>query len=185
MGRLLACACLCWAAGSSQARAQVADGPSWPLAAELHLSVLNDLADRSVLSGSFGYALRAGRRWDAWGAFLHIEHDLWVATEFELDVVRGAVNVGVGGEHLYHEGRVRTSIAVGPSILVSDTALDDAGSVGVFVDVRPVALRLPLSPQLALAVDPLTLTIVAPVLVGAALVRVEYRTAVYLEVELR
>ncbi|MDH5671974.1 MAG: hypothetical protein OEZ06_07470 [Myxococcales bacterium] len=173
-----------WSAETACAMPNSESGIAWPVQGELHLSVLSDLADRSALAGSFGYAARFGPRWANWGIFAHVEHDLWLATEFESDVVAGAVNLAIGGEHLYYGRGVRTSLALGASILAYDAALDKAGNVGLFVDFRPVGLRFPLTHALSLGLDPLTLTIVAPVLTGVALVQVEYRTAVYLEVSL-
>ena len=99
-------------------------------------------------------------------------------------IVQGALNVGVGGELLYFEQRARASVAVGPSVLLFDSGLDDAGTTGIFVDVRPVALRWRFHDRVTLQVDPLTFTVVAPVLERIPLVLVEYRTVVGLEFDL-
>lgn len=148
---------------------------------EGHLSLLSDLVGRSLLAGTFGYAGRGGWRFGPWGVFVQVEHNLWVTSELEQDVVTGALNVGVGGELVYADGFVRTSLALGPSVLVFDTALDEAGSTGVFLDLRPVGLRWALDPQWTLGFDPLGFSLVAPVLEGIPLVQVTYRTGLYLE----
>ncbi len=146
---------------------------------EIHASLLSDIADRSILAGTFGYAFRGGVQWRAWEFFIHAEHNLWVATELEAKVVTGAFNLGLGASWSYANGFIRTSAAVGPSILTFDTTLDDAGSVGFFVDLRPVGLRWQLDEHWLLGVDPLAFALVVPVLDGIPLVRVEYRSLGY------
>ncbi|MCA9539087.1 MAG: hypothetical protein KC620_09370 [Myxococcales bacterium] len=153
----------------------------WFAQLEAHGSLLSDVADRSLLAGTFGGAARGGYRWQGWGAFLHIEQDSWLTTDNKTEVVQGAVNIGVGGEYTFAEGFVRTSVAVGPSILLFETVLDDPGSVGVFLDTRPLGLRWTLHEHFALGLDPIGFTVVAPVLDGIPLVQVEYRTALYVE----
>ena len=54
----------------------------------------------------------------------------------------------------------------------------------MFVDVRPVALRWRFHDRVTLQVDPLTFTVVAPVLERIPLVLVEYRTVVGVEFDL-
>lgn len=151
---------------------------------ELHASVLGDAADRSVLNDTFGYAGKLGWRWENVGVFVQGEQNLWGTREFERSIAQGALNVGVGGDLLYFEQRARASIAVGPSLLLFDSGLDDAGTTGIFVDVRPVALRWRFHDRVTLQVDPLTFTVVAPVLERIPLVMVEYRTVVGLEFDL-
>jgi hypothetical protein len=151
---------------------------------ELHASFLSDASDRSLLQDTFGYAGRIGWRWDSFGIFLQGEQNLWDTREFERSIVQGALNLGLGAELLYFEQRARSSVAFGPSILLFDSGLDDAGSTGIFVDVRPVGLRWQFSDRVGLQVDPLTFTVVAPVLEGIPLVMVEYRTVLGLEFDL-
>jgi hypothetical protein len=151
--------------------------------AELHGSLLSDAADKSLLQGTFGYGFRGGWRWSGWGAFLHVEQNLWLSTELENEVVYGVINVGVGGEYTYANGFVRTSVTAGPSILAFDTVLDKAGTTGFFLDFRPVGLRWTVHERIVLGVDPLTFTIVAPVLSGIPLVNVEFRAAFYMETD--
>jgi uncharacterized protein (TIGR03382 family) len=143
---------------------------------EGHASVLSDTPDRSLLASTFGAGLRGGWRFGAWGVFGHVERNWWLSNELDLEVVPGALNLGVGGEYRFLEGFARTSVAVGPSILWYDTALDEKGEVGLFVDVRPLGLRWPLYEGLALAFEPLSFAFVAPVL-GDVPIRLQtYRT---------
>jgi hypothetical protein len=148
---------------------------------EGHASILSNVANWSFLAGSFGYGVRGGYRFKNIGVFAQFEHNLWVATEFDREVVQGAFNIGIGGEVIYANGFVRTSLAIGPSILAFDTYLDEAGTTGIFVDFRPVGLRWPVHKYLIVGLDPITFAFVAPVLGGIPLMYTQYRTMLYLE----
>jgi hypothetical protein len=150
-------------------------------ALEGHFSLLSDVAERSMFQGTFGYGARGGYRWNSWGLFATVEHNLWVASEYETDVVQGAVNIGIGAVFSYARGFVHTSLALGPSILAFDTILDDAGTTGLFIDFRPVGLSWAVHDHLAIGLNPITFALVAPVLGGIPLVYVQYRTIIYLE----
>ena len=149
--------------------------------AELHYSILTDLSDRSNLAPAFGYAFKGGYRWGVVGVFVGFEHDFWVATEFEVRVVRGAYNIAAGLDFTYFEGRAHTSIAFGPSILAFDTPLDEKGSVGWVLDVRPIGLQWDVHRNVRLGLDPISFAIVAPVLDGIPLTQIQYRTTFYVE----
>ncbi|MBW1873104.1 MAG: hypothetical protein JRJ19_13630 [Deltaproteobacteria bacterium] len=82
--------------------------------------------------------------------------------EFENELDLGALNVGVGGEYIYANGLIRSSLAIGPSILLAGTPLDRAGSVGFFLDIRPAGFRFHVHDHLAIGFDPITFSIVAP-----------------------
>jgi len=148
---------------------------------ELHYSILTELADRSDLVPAFGYGLKGGYRWGFVGLFLQFEQDFWIGTEFDVRVTQGAYNIAVGVDFTYFEGRAHTSIAVGPSILAFDTPLDSRGSVGWFLDFRPIGLQWDVHRFVRLGLDPLSFAVVAPSLDGVPLVQIEYRTTFYLE----
>ena len=149
--------------------------------AEGHLSLLSDVPERSVINATMGYALRGGYRWEAWGAFVLVERNHWLPTELSRAAEPGALDVGLGAEYLAAGGRVRLSLAAGPSILWFDTALDGKGTVGLFIDARPAGLRWRLSQHLRLALDPLAVTLVAAVLGQPGIRQLEYRTLLGLE----
>ena len=148
---------------------------------ELHYSILTDLSDRSNLAPAFGYAIKGGYRWGIVGAFVAFEQNFWVATEYEVRVVRGAYNVAAGLDFTYFEGRAHSAIAFGPSILAFDTPLDEKGSVGWILDLRPIGLQWDVHRNVRLGLDPLSFAVVAPVLDGIPLTQIQYRTTFYVE----
>jgi hypothetical protein len=148
---------------------------------EGHMSMFSDIADWSLLAGSFGYAARGGYRWDGLGLFLHLEHNFWVTTEFNQEVVSGAYNIGIGGEIVYADGFIHSSVVFGPSILGYDTPLDRRGKTGLFFELRPMGLRWSVHERVTLGLDPLNIAIVAPVLAGVPLIFIQYRTIFYVE----
>ena len=166
---------------SEPPRAGMVEHPWW-IGAEFHLSALSNLVDKSTLNLAFGYSLKSGYRWRTdWGAYLQAEHNLWTETELEADVRQGVLNIGIGAERLFFRRRMRAALTLGPSILLYETALDDPGTTGLFVDVRPTGIRWELGKSLTLMLDPLTFTVVAPALGGIPLVNIQYRTALALE----
>ena len=150
--------------------------PSWFATAEGHFSLLSDIPGRSYLDITIGYALRGGYRWGPWGLLAQIERNHWLPTELSHDLEPGALNVGIGVERLALHGHLRLSVTAGPSILWFSTALDEKGTVGLFVDLRPAGLRWSPLRRLALVFDPLSLCLVAPVLGSPGIRQLEYRT---------
>lgn len=151
---------------------------------ESQSSLLSDAPEHSVLAQTFGYGGACGARWGDWGLFLLLEHNLWRTSELEDSVVPGAVNLAVGVDFRFANGLVHTTMAAGPSFLAYDTLLDKAGSTGVFVEFRPLGLRIDIGQGFFLGIDPLVFAMVAPVLTGVPLVFVQYRTIGFLEYEL-
>ncbi|WPB79610.1 hypothetical protein KYC5002_10695 [Archangium violaceum] len=152
------------------------------LAVEGYGSLLSGSESSPLLGLNAGWAVRAGASSGRWGAFLHVEQNLWRGTEYGATTVPGALNVGLGAELRFADGRIRSSATLGPSLLLFDTPLDEAGKVGVFAELRPLGLRWAVSRHLQLGLDPLSFAVAAPVLSGIPLVRVQYRTTLSLEV---
>ena len=154
------------------------------IAAEGHASLLSDAPERSFINVTAGYALRGGYQFGRWGLLAQVERNYWLPTELSHDLKPGALNLGVGVEWFAVRDRVRLSLIAGPSILWFDTSLDSKGSVGLFVDLRPMGLRWPLRHRLALVFDPLSLAMVAPVLGDPGILQLEYRTILGIEIVL-
>ena len=153
----------------------------WFAQVEGGVSLFSVAQDKSLLASQFGYGFAGGYRFGAWALYLRVEHNMWLALAGETEVVMGAVNVGVGGEYVFADGLIRSALALGPSILAFDSALDDAGEVGLFLEVRPLGLRWAVHEHLVVGFDPLTFALVMPVLGGIPIVEVQYRTSAYLE----
>jgi len=152
------------------------------VAFEAHLSLLSDVADRSLLASAFGYALsvtaRVGRDWLV-GA--KVEHDLWSTFELEGGIDLGALSIAMVVAKLHLDGRVRTTLSAGPSVLLFDTGLDRRGNVGLYLELRPLGIRWP-RPRATVVLDPLTFAVVAPVLTNIPLVQIQYRTVLQIEI---
>ena len=91
---------------------------------------------------------------------------------------QGTLNLGVGGEMLSGGGLVRTALSVGPSILTRAGDLDQPGTTGFFFDLRPMGLRWLIAERFVLGFDPISLTLMVPVLEGIPLIELEYRTTI-------
>lgn len=142
---------------------------------------VSDVADRALLASGFGYALTAQYRWKrSWVLGVRVEHDVWTRFELGHGVDPGAISAALVASRLGLSDRVRTSLMLGPSFLLFNTGLDDAGSVGLYAEARPLGVLFHFK-HLSLALEPFTLALVAPVLRQIPLVRVSYRSVVQLE----
>jgi hypothetical protein len=149
---------------------------------EGHFSAFSDMANATLLAGTFGYAFKGGYRWSNWGVFGQFEQNMWMApNQIEERVVRGAFNVGVGAEYIYADGLMSTSFTAGPSMLAFRTILDNPGTTGFFFHLRPAGFRWTVHDHLVLALDPLSFAFVAPVLGGIPLIYTQYRTSFAIE----
>ena len=151
------------------------------VSADGHLSLLSDIANSTLLNPTFGWAVKGGYRPGDWGMFLQVEQDLWQSTDTSGNTVLGAMSFALGGEMFFSDGFVRSSVAVGSSTLLFNTVLDEAGSTGIFFDLRPTGLRWYPTEHIAINFDPLSFSIVAPVLSGIPLIQIEYRTVLGVE----
>ena len=149
---------------------------------EGHVSLLSDAPERSFINATMGYGIRVGYRLGGWGLVAQIERNYWLPTELSHAVAPGALNVGLGAEWLPVGGRVRVSATAGPSILWFDSTFDGKGTTGLFVDLRPAGLRWQPNKVVAVAFDPLSLAIVAPVLGSPGILQLEYRTLLGVEI---
>jgi len=152
------------------------------VAFEAHLSLLSDVADRSLLASAFGYALSVTARvGDDWLVGAKVEHDVWSTFELEGGLDLGALSIAMVVAKLHLDGRVRTTVSAGPSVLLFDTGLDRRGNVGLYLELRPLGVRWS-RPRATVVLDPLTFAVVAPVLTNIPLVQIQYRTVLQIEI---
>lgn len=143
------------------------------------------LLNEDQLLSAFSLGLQGGIRRGAWTALAVLELNTWSSPHIDSENTDrvAAINVGVGGELAFAQGLARTAFALGPSILVAETSVDDsAGYVGVFMDVRPVGLRFAFE-GFRMGVDPIAFKVIAPALHGIPLVELQYITCIYAEVD--
>jgi hypothetical protein len=168
---------------AADAEGQLRDeGRPWTLQADVGATLLQRratatsgwrVANAAAIGASFGH------RWGLLDAFLRGEADHW--SEAREDGSRDqvmALNVGPGVGLTYAKDRIRSSLAAGLSVLVVPTDIDPSGSLGVFLDLRPIVVRWPLYARTWIGVCPLSFSLTAPVLTGIPLVQVEYRTSI-------
>lgn len=135
---------------------------------------------RDLVAARWSVGTSIGRRFSRWGFFGLAEFDQTL--DFTLDTqFLSVLNVGFGAEYLNFLGHVRTSLAVGTSILLSDTAIDEAGESGWFIDLRPAGLRWAIADDFVLEFVPVSLDIITPVPAGIPLIVFSYGTLITIE----
>lgn len=146
-----------------------------------HVAALSDTPYEQLVSGGLGYSARVGWRWARWGAFIEGGQAAWFQTGLDRAFDPGVLNVGIGGEYRFHSDRVRTSLSGGTSTLLFDTILDNTGTTGWYLNVRPAGLRWGLNDWMALQFDPLSFEVMQPVTRDERITKLEYQTVLALE----
>ena len=178
---LMLFSCVMLAASSVAAQAETEEPPSfqWVVAPALGSSFLTATVDANMQVLTLNAGVRAGLRLTRWGFFLHTEWAAWQTPTGGGNYTQMALNLGLGVEYVYHDARVRTSLAAGTSTLLRSNELDSAGTTGFFADLRPAGLRWDRGQ--VWGIDPIHLTILIPVLGGIPLVDFQFRTTVSVE----
>ena len=145
----------------------------WVVALETGFS----LAEPSIVVGG-----EVGVRTQDWSILLEVDWNPFISISSSSPVVAGVLNIGAGLERIYAGGLLRSAFFFGTSTLLYRTAFDAPGTTGVFADLIPISIRLPLAKdRLTLRVDPISMHLIAPVLSGLPFLRYEYRHAVSIE----
>src|SRR5512142_2195978 len=63
---------------------------------------------------SLDMAVEAARRWQRFGVLVKVDWNRWVNTQKPPMLTDGTLNIGVGGEFFYFEGRARAALVAGP-----------------------------------------------------------------------
>jgi hypothetical protein len=139
---------------------------------------------REVISPRLNLGVLGGYRFESVGLLADVELDRnWDFTQ-ETETLT-LLNAGVGVELLYVLGHARSSAIFGTSVLLNSTDLDDAGTVGWFLDVRPVSIRWAIGSKAAVELTPIGLDLTVPVTGGIPLVLVSFMTRVGFEWSIR
>lgn len=144
-------------------------------------SLLTPLVDASSRSITFHGALRAAYHLPDLAFVVALEAARWRAPELGGRTWQTALNIGFGIARYHRSGLLRTMLLVGPSILTRANDLDPVGSVGLYVDLRPLGFSWRFNERFALSADLLYMTLVAPVLTGVPLIDFQFRSSVGLE----
>jgi hypothetical protein len=114
-----------------------------------------------------------------WNVFAQMDFGFYGNPSLGLDSYNEILNVGLGASLLSLNRRIRTTVSLGPSFLLTDSFANSAGAVGLYVDLRPAGILFSLG-KTVLELVPLSLSVTAPVLHGVPLILIQYRTAVAL-----
>lgn len=155
---------------------------AWSVAPDFAFSPYSESnGDDPGLMRGLALGLHGTHRWARWGLGLALEGTLWRSVDGagEEDWF-GALHAGVEGEVLSAGGRIRSRLGGGLAVLLEGTALDEAGEVGFYIDLRPAGVRWALG-DVVIGLDPLTLFATVPDAGGIPLVDVQYRVCVSAE----
>lgn len=144
-------------------------------------SLLTPLVDFSSRSITFHVALRAAYHLPDVAFVVSVETARWRAPELGGRIWQTALNVGFGLARYHRSGLLRTMLLVGPSILTRANDLDPAGSVGLYIDLRPLGFSWRVNECFSLVADLLYMTLVAPVLTGVPLIDFQFRSSIGVE----
>ena len=151
---------------------------SWWVQLDGAVSMYDPRRDVVIARASPGVA--GGYRFSSYGVFGAVQLDQ--SFDFTLDIERlDVLNLGVGFEYLSFLGHVRSSVLFGSSILLTETFIDEAGTNGWFVEMRPSALRWAINDDFTFEFSPIALDVIAPVTVGIPLVIYSYSTVLSVE----
>ena len=163
------------AASALTKTASADDDVSAVVAVELGAS----LAEPSLLAGVEGGVRINGE----WSVLLEVDWNPLFSIAGPDVITPGLLNVGVGFEHIYEDGLLRFALFVGTSTLLFQTLLDGPGSTGIFFDLVPISIRVPIEEgKVTLRIDPVSGHLLAPVLSGLPLLRYEFRHVLSIEV---
>ena len=144
-------------------------------------SILTPLVDFSTRSTTFHGSLQAAYHLPDLAFVVSVEGARWRAPELGGRPWQTALNIGFGIARYHRSGLLRTMFLIGPSILTRANALDPAGSVGLYVDLRPLGFSWRVNDHFAVVADLLYMTLVAPVLTGVPLIDFQFRSSLGVE----
>lgn len=174
--------------GAAASETEAEFQPSYWLGAQVHAVFLSALLDKEPLQLSAGFALTGGIEFERAGLTLVLENTWFPEAELAEDseetfsaVTQGLLALLVGFDVHYAAERMRFQMAAGPTLLLRNTLVDSAGTIGFGVETRPMGIRVPLPQSKTLVVDPLSFSLMVPDLSGIPLLLVQVRTTVTIE----
>jgi hypothetical protein len=138
---------------------------------------LSGAIDRPALAGSIGLRVRLHQRFVLG---FDTEWNPWISTAN--DFKNGAFNayfVGIVRYPLnWQRINLRSTVAIGASVLLFDVYGAPAGSIGVYAGTSPLGLDVDLGRALKLVIDPINLSLPVPHLTAAPFYYLQYRITV-------
>lgn len=155
------------------------------LTPEFSGSAVSDSPGEFTFARAFAPSVHGAYRWGAYGLGGGLELNVFRQQELDGgDDFLAAALIGVEGDMLSLDGRVRSRIGGGLAVLLEGTDRDEPGLTGFYVDIRPGGYRFLIAEDTLLTFDPLSLAILLPDASGIPLVDVQYRANVSVEFSL-
>lgn len=149
---------------------------------ELASSFLPAIGEADATSISASYSARFGYRTPRHiDFFCVLEHDVWIGSDLAFSGLPHVLNWGGGMGVILRHAKVRSSLAAGGSTMLFDGVNAEAGTTGMFVDVRPLALRFMTGHNNVLEVVLLSFQASMPKIEGIPIIHLEFRSALTLE----
>ena len=159
-------------------REDIANADSWFATAEVGASLYE--ARQDLFMPRWQPAISAGKRFGRTGVFGQFEYN--ESFDFTQDVKKLEVyHVGIGVDHVFLYGRVKSSISAGFAILGTNTDFDTKGTRGWYADFRPITLRFPAFTNQVIELCPLSMNVSVPVNRGIPLILFSYFTTLSIE----
>jgi len=151
-------------------------GPRFHATAVVSSAVMGAIAGREwhntmAWGGTFGIGTRR------FSAFVSVEHGFYGYGAGGPHLSNEVLNGGLGVKWGFFDDHLRASVVSGPAVLLTDSFRTDAGSVGLFFEVKPVGFRIPAG-KVFIEIFPLSFSWVMPVVQGIPLVYLNYRTSI-------
>ena len=149
---------------------------------EVGLSIVSEERGEPGFLRTFGGGVRAHRQTGRWGWGGGAELNV-----FKTRTLTGgpdwmaAALIGLDGSVLSGDGYVRSMVSAGMAVLFEGSDIDEPGSIGFFVETRPVVFRFKVRDTMILALCPLSGAFLVPQPAGIPLVDVQYRTNLTVE----
>lgn len=133
-----------------------------------------------------GFAVSAGARWnptERLGFGLDVEYNPWLSLS-EIDIVPGSLNVYVPiilKLRKFGSWELRSTFAVGASMLLFDLVEADKGSIGVYAGWNPLGIAVSVGANFKLVIKPGDIAVPVPEVIGFPFYYHQYRFTVGLE----
>ncbi|MBN2531126.1 MAG: hypothetical protein JXR76_32375 [Deltaproteobacteria bacterium] len=158
-----------------------ADSHQWYVTLTGFGSSGSDMEAMSNNAVGVGGMVRAGVRMQRMGLFLEGQRDYWLATDLDVEMTKGVLNLGMGADILLMDERLKLSLTAGTSTLMFDTYFDKRGTTGIYFAFEPTVFRWALTGHLIVEFSPFGVIVMIPAVAEPMLKRLAFRTSLGME----